>query len=259
MNLTDKPLLYLGLRQTESIREALNASLVGEVIDGQQFARWLKKQGAPPLEGRSEIALIRWTMECEFERQVGEHPDFLVKGSHAPDERLLHMGAERSGAGGENAANFIITSAFVRLLGAGEQFELDVLKALFYHRPSGLLGPPNEQLRTNVDIEVLLEEPVIEQEKQIFQKPVLWTWLKKHAENYVERDQIFKRVFDIDPIPDGFQSKTKKQWYEKRNSIAHGRRGVQMTLIEYCEADAFVAKSMLHIAKQCDEKLKLIL
>jgi hypothetical protein len=46
---------------------------------------------------------------------------------------------------------------------------------------------------------------------------------------------------------------------KKRNAIAHGRAGVQMTLGEYIDVDAFVAKAMMHVSTQCKEKLKLII
>ena len=53
----------------------------------------------------------------------------LARASDCPDPRLEGIGANRSGAGwNQGWANFVSTSAFVRLLGSEEQFENDVLK-----------------------------------------------------------------------------------------------------------------------------------
>jgi hypothetical protein len=54
-------------------------------------------------------------------------------------------------------------------------------------------------------------------------------------------------------------SATPADWYEKRNAIAHGRKGVKMTLGEYVDVDAFVAQRMVQIASECADKLKIIL
>src|SRR5690606_23008619 len=110
-------------------------------------------------------------------------------------------------------ANFIITSAFVRLLGALEQFEMDVLKCLFYYRPSGMLGDEEDWLEQEVEPDVVQEVPQIDKKdptKQIYSKPPLWTWLKKQAENNIERSRIFMNVFGISTIAGNFKGRQKQ-------------------------------------------------
>lgn len=59
-------------------------------------------------------------------------------------------------------------------------------------------------------------------------------------------------------MPEGYKSDQKKGWYEKRNAVAHGRAHPTMTLAEYIDVDFFVTKTMLHITRECREKLKLV-
>lgn len=47
------------------------------------------------------------------------------------------IGLDRSSSGWIRLPNFITSSALIRVLGAMEQFEIDVLKALLYYRPHG--------------------------------------------------------------------------------------------------------------------------
>ena len=53
-------------------------------------------------------------------------------------------------------------------------------------------------------------------------------------------------------------NKLRKEWYAKRNTVAHGRAGVTISLKEYLDVDAYVTRSMVHLATQCQDKQKLI-
>ena len=268
-DLSENPALWLGLRQTEALRESLNLALNGKPLPLQRVGesaverirRWLATQGVPAYDDIPDAPLLIHTLAEGFRAGCGIHPEMLVRGSNSPLTEWIDLGAERSGAGWKNPANFLITSAFVRLLGAAEQFELDVLKSLFYYRPSGPLGHKEDWIEQKVEPEVIREKPQIDEKdpnKQVYNKPPLWTWLKKHAENTIERSKIFANIFGISTIPEAYKAKFKQDLYEKRNAIAHGRAGVDMTLGEYIEVDVFVAKSMLHISDQCKVKLSLI-
>src|SRR4051794_11350795 len=196
-DLSENPALWLGLRQTEALRESLNLTLNGRSLPNQRLGEppregmraWLETQDVPANEEMPAESLLYETLAEGFRRGCGIHPEKLVRGDNAPSPNWVDLGAERSGAGWRNPANFLITSAFVRLLGASEQFELDVLKALFYYRPSGLLGHEEDWIEQKVEPEVIRESPQTDDKdpnKQVYQKPPLWTWLRKQAENNIE-------------------------------------------------------------------------
>lgn len=257
-DLSKKPALWLGLRQTESLRESVRDSFRENVIP--DIRKWFSDQDTPDYADVPDEMLV-WHALCSgFEDGYGLHPELLVRGSNAPTERLVNAGGERSGAGWKSYPNFIITSALVRLLGAWEQYERDVLKALFYYRPSGMLGPDSEQIVQEVDVAVIEEQGVSGKNSNSLEyaKPVLWTWMSRPSENNVERARIFKNVFGINMVETKDQRKLKDQWYENRNAVAHGRRGVNMTLRDYVDLDVLVAKSMTYISRQCEEKLKIL-
>jgi len=200
--------------------------------------------------------LIWFALTEGFENGYGTHPDHLILGSDAPPGVNVDIGEERSGAGWKDPGNFLITSAFVRLLGTLERFEMDVLKALFFYRPSGLLGVEADQITITASSDVFLEEPEKSGDSLIYRKPAVWTWLRKQAENNVERRKIFSQVFGIKTVPDS--GSQLNEWYEKRNRIAHGRQGVRMLLGEYINVDVFISKCMRHVSEQCEASLKLI-
>jgi hypothetical protein len=253
-------IVHLGVRQAEAVREALMVTLSGSALPPNSPAEWLQQQGfEAALEGEPFGRALRLALSESFQEGVGEHPEIFSKASDAPEADLADLGSLRAGAGWSTAPNFVITSAFVRLLGALEQFELDTLKALLYYRPYGLLGDPTDQIDQDVERDVLLEVPEVEGDNRLFTKPALWTWIRKHAENNNERRKIFSNVFRITTIPPPFKSKQKDEWYEKRNAIAHGRHGVTMTLSEYSDVDVFVAKSMQFIRDQCKDSRRVLL
>ncbi len=156
-DLSNRPALWLGLRQSESIREALSATLGGQSLP-QPFKSmvngvrsWLKTQNVLIEESCPEPALLNQSLNDGFENKVGIPPGMLVRGSNAPAPGWVDLGEERSGAGWRNPANFLITSAICSTSGASEQFEMDVLKVLFYYRPNGMLGNEAEWIELSVD------------------------------------------------------------------------------------------------------------
>jgi hypothetical protein len=261
---------WTGLRQVQAVRESLQWTLVGGALtslDPAQVAEWLAKQGMPRVQGfdlsdpepKLPSLMVSSAMNAAFDQAYGRPFGTLARFIDRPAADVDHYAEQRSGAGWQNPANFIITSAFIRLLGAEEEFKMDVLKALFYYRPSGLpLGDEADQMVLEAEADVMTEEPEIDGDRKLYKKPAVWTWLRKQAENNVERARIFKNVFQIGVIPDGYVNKQKDAWYEKRNAIAHGRSGVVMTLAEYIEVEIFVARTLTFISDQCREKMKLV-
>jgi hypothetical protein len=261
-DLSNRPALWLGLRQAESLREAVNLPLNGKPLPVDSISKWLRTQGLEWSTDAPETPAIWTSLDNGFTDGVGISPGMLVRGSNAPLPEWTNLGEERAGAGWKDPANFIITSAFVRLLGASEQFELDVLKSLLYYRPQGLLGHEADWIEQTVDCEVIREVPQPDEKSPdvlVYAKPPIWTWLRRHAENNIERTRVFKQVFGLSTVPPDHKPKQKQEWYDKRNAIAQGRAGVKMTLREYIEVDVFVAKSMLFLSGQCRERLKLLL
>ncbi len=136
-----------------------------------------------------------------------------------------------------------------------------MLKSLLEYRPHKLLGHPLDADYCFVECDVVCEESHADKSNpdiQVYSKPPLWTWIRKQAENNNERARIFAHVYNIKTIPPEYKGKQKQEWYEKRNAIAHGRNGVEMTLAEYIDVDVFVAKSMLFLSEQCQTSYKLV-
>lgn len=257
-DLSKKPALWLGLRQTESLRESVRDSFRADAIP--DIRKWLTSQGTPDYADVPDKLLVWHALCTGFQDGYGIHPEVLVRGSNAPATQLVNAGSERSGAGWRNYPNFILTSALVRLLGAWEQYERDVLKALLYYRPSGILGPESEHIAQEVDVAIIEEQGETDNNSNSlkFTMPVLWTWMCRPSENNIERARIFKNVFGINVVETKDQKKLKAQWYENRNAIAHGRSGISMTLQDYIDLDVLVAKAMTYVSRQCEEKLKVL-
>jgi len=264
-------ILWTGFRQFEAIRESVVWALSGNALadlSPESVGEWLQTQGVPKVEGSDQDPphvhvnlpglMISTAMISSFSSLFGYPLEALARRTDSPDERLTEYAVARSGAGWQNPANFVITSAFVRLLGASEQFEMDVLKSLLYYRPSGKAIDTNSE-PIMVEADVLLEQPEVDGEKRIFHKLPIWTWIRKQAENNIERDKIFSNVFGIKTVAAKCSAKKKAEWYEKRNAIAHGRSGVEMALSEYIEVEVFLAKSLLHVAIECAEKLGVLI
>jgi hypothetical protein len=166
------------------------------------------------------------------------------------------VGVERSGAGWRKLDNFVITSAFVRVLGALERFECDVLKALFYYRPFGLLGHTTDNELRQVQGDEVWEEEV--ENDRDYKKPPLWNWLREAVRSKDQRHNIFQKAFGVQACSKDY-IRRRDEWYKKRNQIAHGSHGVEMYLQEYCDADVFVVQSVLSIGTQCQDKHRLVL
>jgi hypothetical protein len=269
--------IWAALRQIEALRESVALTLEHGAIQRykklelEEFAQWIRDQDVTPViityrdfetdqeTGEEEVHLLRSMEEFleeryPYARAVSNEMCYTQHGG-------FDFGVHRSGVGWNNLPNFVITSAFVRLLGASEQFELDVLKSLLYYRPAGKDELVNECDVVAVTPEVLTEEP---DESGAYSKPTIWTWIKKSAENNVERKTIFKRVYGIETTPEEFNglkksaiNKYRNELYEKRNAIAHGRANVKMLLSDYCTAEMFIFEAIRTIGQQCLDKLKV--
>ncbi len=272
--------VWAALRQVEALRESVAITLEegaiqrGRKPNREELATWISEQEVKPV--------ILTPRDFETEEQIGE--DFvdlllsmegflkerypLARAVQDEMRRINHdspdFGVHRSGVGYHSLPNFVITSAFVRLLGASEQFELDVLKCLLYYRPGGKTESLDGFEPVTVTSEVVTEEPG---ESNAYSKPPLWAWIKQSAENNVERKKIFKRVYGIDTTPQEFNgwrkqsdvNKYREDLYKKRNAIAHGRENVTMPLKDYCTAEMYVIEVILTIRQQCIDKLKVSL
>lgn len=184
------------------------------------------------------------------------------KASSSISDASFDFGEERAGATWYELDNFIITSAFVRLLGSIETFELDMLKALLHYRPLGLIGPEQEQIEATVEEFVILEEPEIEKVKgskrEYYSYPPIWTWMRKSAYSNVERRRILTNVYKFGNVDD-YKNAQIDDWYEKRNAIAHGRAAVKMTLKDYCDVEIYALKAVQHYEKECKTKMRLVI
>ena len=269
--------IWAALRQMEALRESVAFTLEhgaiqrNKKLDIEEFAQWIRDQGVTPV-----IITYR---DFETDQETGEEKVHLLTSMEEfleeryPYTRAVRnemrytqhggfdFGVHRSGVGWNNLPNFVITSAFVRLLGASEQFEIDVLKSLLYYRPAGKDELVDECDVVVVTPEVLTEEP---DESGAYSKPTIWTWIKKSAENNVERKKIFKGVYGIETTPEEFNglkkvavNKYRNELYDKRNAIAHGRANVKMLLSDYCTAEMFMFETIRTIGQQCLDKLKV--
>lgn len=258
------------LRNLESVRESVASTLKDGAIDrgnkksDEFFVDWLRNQGVNPFfhryvdDDRMVLSMLS-TMENALEEKGVNLLSIKMAGTYSrfnePD-----IGTERSSSGWMRLPNFITSSALIRLLGAMEQFEMDVLKALLFYRPQGKEHDCKLEYQ-DVDLAVILEEPDSDGR---YAKPAIWSWLKRSAENSVERRKIFKSVFDIDCFPSKFGNKSSadikryyQALYEKRNGLAHGRSLVEVTLSDYCEAEAYVLALVVHLSSACEDRYRL--
>lgn len=286
--------VWAALRQLEALRESLTWTLDGKFLfratedeashlrgrenftDGwalltlndETLPVWLTQQGLADFAS-GEHPSINMAIDRYRLRLLGAEAYKAVKsGQRSAYQGSDDFGADRSSAGWLRSINFCITSAFVRILGAWEQYEIDVLKALFNYRPTGdPLGAPEDHIVEEAEESVIREEPKPDPDDRnrvIYTMPPVWTWVKKYAENNVDRRTILSRVFGIELAPGSTKNERKEnnsrrdQWYDKRNAIAHGRASIEMTLAEYVEADVFVYRSIGHLAEQCRGRQKLI-
>ena len=252
------------IRQAEALRDSVADNLefgafraFAADFGEDDLKTWLHEHGMDEAVIPGGCIHIARTMQHYFVSRCGLGALMLGNRSAHADEQ--DFGVERSGAGWQNLDNFIITSAFVRLLGALEKFEIDTLKTLLYYRPSGHLGHALDQDTLTATSDVVTEKPTLEDNKEFFQKPALWTWVKGHAVNNAERKRLLKNVYGIRTVPDPYMNKQLDDWYEKRNAIAHGRDPVEVKLSEYCDLDVFAAKSAQFVAEQCNTRMNLLI
>lgn len=253
-------ILHAAIRHVWALDDSVRWALAGQLPQIQMAGsegQWLRDQGLKISPDDLTSASISQVIDSEFINRVGTTLGALEHLIPLTNHSLREVGSTRSGAGWYRVENFILTSAFVRLLGASEQFELDVLKALLFYRPQGLSYSASQNDPVDVEERVILESPEIRENKEYYKLPVLWTWIKRHAENNVERTKLLSNVYGIKTIPDGFTGKQKELWYERRNAIAHGREDVTILLQEYIDVQVFVVKSMIHVFKQCRENFLL--
>lgn len=261
---------WTALRQMQAIRESVAFTLKGGAVDrgtgkpDQYFEGWLKTQGVDPSYYRY---MPEETLHLSFDLTISN-----AISSHGVDMDRIQMastysrfnepdvGSMRSSTGWDRLPNFITSSALIRVLGAMEQYELDVLKALLHYRPAGKQHRSNEEF-IEAEMSVVMEAPDADGR---YSMPALWSWIKKPAENAVERRKIFKTVFGIDCFPTTFSQLRPKEIkayyqdvYEQRNAIAHGRSPVDVTLGDYCKAEAFALTLFIHLANVCNERYAL--
>jgi hypothetical protein len=167
-------------------------------------------------------------------------------------------GVDRSSASWDRWENFLTTSAMVRFMGTLEQFEIDTLKALLFYRPGGA-GLPIEEYETEEALEeVVHEEPEERSQVLYFKRPVLWTWIRKSAEENTQRRQIFSRVFDIRFAEPNY-GKKHADLCEMRNAIAHGRKRVDITMRELIQIHCYVMTTIIDIRDKVLDKFKVLL
>ena len=265
----------IGLNQVQAIRDAVCSILERKILpratDAADVRNWLTTQG---LEVRTQewetdkpFSLIGWAVAEHRRAALGKDwssAEGMSSSGVNPDAKWV--GVHRSGAGWDEGAKFCIAAAFVPLLGSLEQFELDVLKCLLEYRPRGTPGPKEEWEDLFVDMEVVTEVPKVkgDDDTEYYTRPAIWTWIKPTALDKDQRRKIFSRIFNINLAFEDKNrarkevNKLRKDFFEKRNKIAHGRGGVDFTLKEFVDADVFVMRSMLHLAEECRTKQRLI-
>jgi hypothetical protein len=254
----------------QAIRESVAFTLKEGAVDrgsgkpNEFFAEWLKAEGVEPFFYRlMPEETLHLSLLSTIENAVSEHGVDMLRIQMAGTYSRFNepdVGSDRSSTGWDRLPNFITSSALVRVLGAMEQYELDVLKALLHYRPAGKQHSSGGQ-HEDADMCVVTEAPDAEGR---YAMPALWSWMRKPAENAVERRKIYKSVFGIECYPPTF-GKLKpseirayyKSVYEQRNAIAHGRESVNVTLADYCKAEAFALTMFIHLSSVCTEKYSL--
>lgn len=247
------------LRQIEAIRVATGTALqFGAIAKGKrevsddEIRDWLTEQGMDYPKDWPPFVLTAFDWKRFQHPRIGE---ILRRGQAG--ESSSDIGRERSGAEFNSQTDFVLASGFVRILGAHEQFERDVLKALLYYRPVGRSAAATEYIDEQIGEDVILEQPQKVGDKLEYSKPAIWTWLSRQTENNIERRKFFVNVFGISTLSDKSANKAHELYYEKRNAIVHGRQGIPMTLSEYMEVEAHLIEAVLHLIQECADKYRL--
>ncbi len=136
------------LRQIEAVRVATGTALqFGAIAKGKRMVpdeevlEWLTEQGIDYPKNVPPFVLFALTWKQLHHPRIEEILRRVQAGAGASES---DFGRVRSGAEFHKQTDFVITSGFVRILGAHEQFERDVLKALLYYRPVGRSAPSSE-------------------------------------------------------------------------------------------------------------------
>lgn len=167
-------------------------------------------------------------------------------------------GVERSSASWERWENFLTTSAMVRFMATLEQFELDALKALMYYRPEGMVARVQGLPPIEAQEEVVHERPIERDQVWYYERPAIWTWMRRSAENNTERRQIFSRVFGI-KFPQPTFGRRHQDLCELRNMIAHGREAVLITVNDLLQIHGYVTSTIIEIRDRVLEKYQVAL
>jgi hypothetical protein len=261
---------WTALRQMQAIRESVASTLKGGAVDlgrgesDKYFDDWLKTQGVDAFYYRHMPGeTLHLSLDETIKHAISTHGVDMHRIMLASTYSRFNepdVGSDRSSTGWDKLPNFITSSALIRVLGAMEQYELDVLKALLHYRPAGKQHRSDEVF-AEADMSVVMELPDTDGR---YAMPALWSWIRKSAENAVERRKIFKSVFGIDCFPSTFgQLKPNEikmyyqEVYEQRNAIAHGRSFVEVTLGDYCKAEAFALSLFVHLSRVCNEQYSL--
>lgn len=215
----------------------------------------------------NEQQLTFFEISGAFASEFNEHLGYPIQGISRRD-LLTAYERDSEGIGGQRAgeftagcyfqndvADFVVASSFVRLLGAWEQFEIDVLRCLMYHRPNGMLGTP-----TDNEMIILDEQRYKTEFSDEGDSGGIWSWLGKTAENRTERARILKNVYGL-PRDCGLKGSAKSkfhtrvsEWYDTRNRIAHGRGNASVSLGDYVDADATIFDRVMQLSLECKEK-----
>lgn len=276
--------LWSSLRQLEAIRSAFFISLTQggacQRLDSDTKAdllEWAEREGIDPdwllhdteetfadsvpetdvgSIGRVALAWNRGIMQ-----DAGDsYSKAVVEGTRtttaiAPD---TDYGPDRSSAHWDRWENFLTTSAMLRFMATLEQYEIDALKALLYYRPHGSGVPTDEYVEEEAQEDVIHETPETKSQVQYYQRPALWTWMRRSAEDNIQRRLIFSRVYDISfPKPDF--GKKHAELCDMRNAIAHGRDRVDINFRELIQIHCYVMKTLIAIRDIVHEKYRLIL
>src|SRR5262249_162463 len=105
---------------------------------------------------------------------------------------------------------------------------------------------------------VVQEKPEKRGGEFYFKFPVLWSWLRKSAEDSVQRRQIFSRVFGIS-FPKPAFGKSESDLREIRNAIAHGRTRIDVTTRALMQIQGYVRRTIIAIRDAVRERYKLVL
>jgi hypothetical protein len=233
-------------RQVEAMRESVRYCIDGIHKGGapleERRTKWLAGQGMGDFDPELSISdLIEQPITASFSDD--NWLERMQEGNRSQYPDAKDFGKLRANGGWDELEKFIITSAFIRILGAYEQYELDVLKALLYYRPLGHTGQHASDFEEEEPTEeVILEQPHLQDNKRTFSKPTIWSWMEKTALSKEERSKILSRVYKIK-----LESKSYK------NSIVT----VDVRLCDYRDVNYYVMEIGYQLKEACLSRYRL--